>query len=239
MANTSSGGSSLLSSQRFRGLSLVNGTLRRNSCSASQDNIRLWKVSEDSDMHHHRKTVPFKIIAGHHGGVISQICESGVALFFYCKRGQRGRVPGRSHVRCHCGSLTEWGESGRRFSLPLVSFRSDCTVANNLGRCGCVVEVHGDGEWESRVVLAGGVDEDGADPRHERDILVNRWFKSGWFGMRVCVGFEARCRWRAGRGRDPEMGGERGEGTLEAGGPHFLGFNLNSMNLGSVTSGAL
>lgn len=44
--------------------------------SASQDNIRLWKVSDETLSDPHRRGVPFKIIAGHHGGVISNIRES-------------------------------------------------------------------------------------------------------------------------------------------------------------------
>ena len=44
--------------------------------SASQDNIRLWNVGEEGDGGgvKSRGTASFKIIAGHHGGVISQIC---------------------------------------------------------------------------------------------------------------------------------------------------------------------
>jgi len=45
--------------------------------SASQDNLRLWNVfgldDNDTSMHRSRPSVPFKIIAGHHGGIISQI----------------------------------------------------------------------------------------------------------------------------------------------------------------------
>lgn len=47
------------------------------SSSASQDNLRLWNVfgldDSDTSMYRSRPSVPFKIIAGHHGGIISQI----------------------------------------------------------------------------------------------------------------------------------------------------------------------
>jgi hypothetical protein len=44
--------------------------------SASQDNIRLWNVSADAQAEatSRSRVAPFKIIAGHHGGTISQIC---------------------------------------------------------------------------------------------------------------------------------------------------------------------
>ena len=50
--------------------------------SASSDNIRLWNASEGADSDVTGKTrsgVPFKIIPGHHGGIISQM---GAYLFF-------------------------------------------------------------------------------------------------------------------------------------------------------------
>ena len=51
--------------------------------SASSDNIRLWNASEgaDSDVSGKaRSGVPFKIIPGHHGGIISQM---GACLLGY------------------------------------------------------------------------------------------------------------------------------------------------------------
>ena len=51
--------------------------------SASSDNIRLWNASEGADSDVTGKTrsgVPFKIIPGHHGGIISQM---GAYLFFF------------------------------------------------------------------------------------------------------------------------------------------------------------
>ncbi|KAF8710528.1 WD40 repeat-like protein, partial [Rhizoctonia solani] len=43
---------------------------------ASQDNIRLWNVSAEAQAEatSRSRVAPFKIIAGHHGGTISQIC---------------------------------------------------------------------------------------------------------------------------------------------------------------------
>ena len=41
--------------------------------SASQDNIRLWNVNENLEQR--PRALGFKIIAGHHGGVVSQIRE--------------------------------------------------------------------------------------------------------------------------------------------------------------------
>ena len=56
--------------------------LRLDCISASSDNIRLWNASEGADSDMTGKTrsgVPFKIIPGHHGGIISQM---GAYLFF-------------------------------------------------------------------------------------------------------------------------------------------------------------
>ena len=46
--------------------------------SASNDNIRLWNVAEagEPDAFGKMKSgVQFKIIPGHHGGIISQMCK--------------------------------------------------------------------------------------------------------------------------------------------------------------------
>lgn len=44
--------------------------------SASEDNIRLWNVHEAPDEGWRRKGLPpFRIIPGHHGGLVSQICQ--------------------------------------------------------------------------------------------------------------------------------------------------------------------
>ena len=50
----------------------------RHIATASQDNVRLWNTTELStsdDMAKKRGRPPFKIIAGHHGGIISSMCE--------------------------------------------------------------------------------------------------------------------------------------------------------------------
>ncbi|CCO27983.1 Transcription factor SPT8 [Rhizoctonia solani AG-1 IB] len=49
---------------------------------ASQDNIRLWNVSADAQAEatSRSRVAPFKIIAGHHGGTISQIFFSSTPL---------------------------------------------------------------------------------------------------------------------------------------------------------------
>ena len=45
-------------------------------CSASLDNIRLWNVTDAPESDATRRTTPaFKIIAGHHGGIVSEICR--------------------------------------------------------------------------------------------------------------------------------------------------------------------
>jgi transcriptional activator SPT8 len=54
-------------------------------CSASIDNIRLWNAAEagEPDASGKMKSgVQFKIIPGHHGGYISQMCESLCFLSF-------------------------------------------------------------------------------------------------------------------------------------------------------------
>jgi transcriptional activator SPT8 len=43
----------------------------RHLLCASVDNMRLWDLHAPTDT----RMVPFQIIAGHHGGVISQICK--------------------------------------------------------------------------------------------------------------------------------------------------------------------
>jgi transcriptional activator SPT8 len=48
---------------------------KRNICnthSASYDNLRLYDLHENASKH---STVPFYIIPGHHGGVISALCK--------------------------------------------------------------------------------------------------------------------------------------------------------------------
>ena len=46
---------------------------------ASNDNIRLWNANdtgfEAESAGRSRSGVPFKIIPGHHGGIVSQMCE--------------------------------------------------------------------------------------------------------------------------------------------------------------------
>lgn len=53
--------------------------LQINMCSASNDNIRLWNVSDAGEPDasgRARSGVQFKIIPGHHGGYISQMGKS-------------------------------------------------------------------------------------------------------------------------------------------------------------------
>jgi hypothetical protein len=46
-----------------------------NSCSASEDNIRLWNILDAPTETWKRKGLPpFRVIPGHHGGLVSQIC---------------------------------------------------------------------------------------------------------------------------------------------------------------------
>ena len=54
--------------------------------SASYDNVRMWNLNSDNHDHDHlnkeRKKVgkQSKIILGHHGGIISNLCESLLLL---------------------------------------------------------------------------------------------------------------------------------------------------------------
>ncbi|KAF8328886.1 WD40-repeat-containing domain protein [Cantharellus anzutake] len=67
---------------------------RQHIVCASQDNIRLWNVfgldDNDTSMHRSRPSVPFKIIAGHHGGIISQILVDASSKFMITASGNRG-----------------------------------------------------------------------------------------------------------------------------------------------------
>ncbi|KIJ44025.1 hypothetical protein M422DRAFT_208260 [Sphaerobolus stellatus SS14] len=58
---------------------------------ASHDNIRLWNVAEAPDGDAGRRATPaFKIIAGHHGGIISQLLVDVGARFMVSASGNRG-----------------------------------------------------------------------------------------------------------------------------------------------------
>ncbi|KAF8509259.1 WD40-repeat-containing domain protein [Gautieria morchelliformis] len=58
---------------------------------ASLDNIRLWNVADAPESDATRRTTPaFKIIAGHHGGIISQILVDIGARFMVSASGNRG-----------------------------------------------------------------------------------------------------------------------------------------------------
>ncbi|CEL51804.1 Transcription factor SPT8 OS=Saccharomyces cerevisiae (strain ATCC 204508 / S288c) GN=SPT8 PE=1 SV=1 [Rhizoctonia solani AG-1 IB] len=59
---------------------------------ASQDNIRLWNVSADAQAEatSRSRVAPFKIIAGHHGGTISQILVDATSRFMITASGNRG-----------------------------------------------------------------------------------------------------------------------------------------------------
>jgi len=60
-------------------------------CSASLDNIRLWNVADAAESDGTRRTTPaFKIIAGHHGGIISEILVDAGAKFMVTASGNRG-----------------------------------------------------------------------------------------------------------------------------------------------------
>jgi hypothetical protein len=52
--------------------------LRVRNCRASVDCVRLWNTSDlwlpDSNMKKTKSGVPFRIVAGHHGGTVSSIC---------------------------------------------------------------------------------------------------------------------------------------------------------------------
>ncbi|KAF8580866.1 WD40 repeat-like protein [Ramaria rubella] len=59
--------------------------------SASLDNIRLWNVADAPESDATRRTTPaFKIIAGHHGGIVSQILVDVGAKFMVSGSGNRG-----------------------------------------------------------------------------------------------------------------------------------------------------
>ncbi|KAH7340886.1 WD40-repeat-containing domain protein [Rhizoctonia solani] len=59
---------------------------------ASQDNIRLWNVSAEAQVEatSRSRVAPFKIIAGHHGGTISQILVDATSRFMITASGNRG-----------------------------------------------------------------------------------------------------------------------------------------------------
>ncbi|KAF8522259.1 WD40 repeat-like protein [Hysterangium stoloniferum] len=58
---------------------------------ASHDNIRLWNVADAPESDASRRTTPaFKIIAGHHGGIISQLLVDVGARFMVSASGNRG-----------------------------------------------------------------------------------------------------------------------------------------------------
>ncbi|KAG8752610.1 Transcription factor spt8 [Ceratobasidium sp. 428] len=59
---------------------------------ASQDNIRLWNVSAEAQAEaaNRSRVAPFKIIAGHHGGTISQILVDATSRFMITASGNRG-----------------------------------------------------------------------------------------------------------------------------------------------------
>ncbi|KAF8610012.1 WD40 repeat-like protein [Ceratobasidium sp. AG-I] len=59
---------------------------------ASQDNIRLWNVSAEAQAEaaSRSRVAPFKIIAGHHGGTISQILVDSTSRFMITASGNRG-----------------------------------------------------------------------------------------------------------------------------------------------------
>ncbi|KZV86553.1 WD40 repeat-like protein [Exidia glandulosa HHB12029] len=59
----------------------------RHVACASQDNIRLWNV-QDADTR--SRSLGFKIIAGHHGGVVSQILVDRGSRFMVTGSGDRG-----------------------------------------------------------------------------------------------------------------------------------------------------
>jgi len=63
----------------------------RHLASASIDNIRLWNVAEVGEFDKKVKSgVQFKIIAGHHGGFISQMLVDPGARFLITACGNRG-----------------------------------------------------------------------------------------------------------------------------------------------------
>lgn len=53
-----------------------NVTITHEQISASEDNIRLWNVLETPVEGWKRKGLPpFRVIPGHHGGLVSQMCR--------------------------------------------------------------------------------------------------------------------------------------------------------------------
>jgi len=73
---------------------------RRSSLySASEDNIRLWNIWETPEEKAAKRGLPpFKLIPGHHGGVVSQICEcnktANIFLMYTCSDRRTTAVPG-------------------------------------------------------------------------------------------------------------------------------------------------
>ena len=77
----------------------ISSTLRLIRCGfrASIDNIRLWNVAEVSEFDRKVKSgVQFKIIAGHHGGFISQMSayNFGSPLDLFSYLGSQSLTPG-------------------------------------------------------------------------------------------------------------------------------------------------
>ncbi|KLO14706.1 hypothetical protein SCHPADRAFT_825945, partial [Schizopora paradoxa] len=65
----------------------------RHVAVASSDNVRLWNASEASETDpsgRSRSGVPFKIIPGHHGGIISQMIIDPAARFMVSASSNRG-----------------------------------------------------------------------------------------------------------------------------------------------------
>lgn len=64
----------------------------KHVASASNDNIRLWNTYEyfDEQQETKRKGVPFRIIAGHHGGIISAMNLDPTGNFLVTASGDRG-----------------------------------------------------------------------------------------------------------------------------------------------------
>nr|ODN85992.1 transcriptional activator SPT8 [Cryptococcus depauperatus CBS 7841] len=66
----------------------------RHIATASQDNIRLWKVAElfhpEDSIKRSKARAPFKIIAGHHGGTVSSMIVDPTCRFLITASGDRG-----------------------------------------------------------------------------------------------------------------------------------------------------
>lgn len=64
----------------------------KHVASASNDNIRLWNTYEyfDEQQETKRKGVPFRIIAGHHGGIVSAMNLDPTGNFLVTASGDRG-----------------------------------------------------------------------------------------------------------------------------------------------------